>query len=213
MSAPGKPSVSGIVLAAGVSTRMGGAVPKQLLELEGEPLVRRVAKAALASRLAEVVVVLGHRAPSVADALAGLEVRTVVNPDFRQGQSTSVRAGLAAISSDARAVVVMPADQPLLSPALIDRLLDAFAASAGRIVLPVCRGRRGAPVLFDRSLFFELEKLEGDTGGRAVLPRYRQEVHELRVEDPLELADVDTEEDLRRLEARSQPRASGELSS
>ena len=193
-------TVSGIVLAAGASRRMDAGPPKQLRELSGEPLVRRVVKAALASRLGEVVVVLGHAAKEVAGALAGLEVPTVDNPDHRRGQSTSVRAGLAAIDPGAGAALFMPADQPLLSCRLIDRLIGTYRRDGGPIVVPTWEGRRGSPTLFDRSLFFELERLTGDTGGRSLLPRYRASIIEVPVDDPEELADVDTESDLRRLE-------------
>ncbi len=210
--------VSGIVLAAGTSSRLGGAapegsrrsnVPKQLLELGCRTLLRRVAEAALGSRLAEVVVVLGHASERVAGAVAGLEVKSFVNSDYPQGQSTSVRCGLARVARGARGALFLPADQPLVSSRLIDRLLDAYDSSRARlrrdapgpIVVPVSAGRRGAPVLFDRTFFAELKRLEGDAGGRLLLPRHRQRIVEVAVEDPLELEDVDTEADLRRLEA------------
>ncbi len=203
------PPVSGIVLAAGTSSRLASGVtpeggqrnlPKQLLELGGRPLLRRVAQAALGSRLSEVVVVLGHEARQVAAALDGLEVRTVVNPDYRRGQSASVRAGLAAAAPDARAALFLPADQPLVSSRLIDRLIAAWAGCEGAIAVPVRHGDRGAPVLFDRAYFAELAALEGDAGGRRLLPRHPAAIVEVEVDDPLELADVDTEEDLRLLE-------------
>ncbi len=191
---------SGVILAAGTSSRFAGASePKQLLELDGRPLLRRVAEAALGSRLAEVVAVLGHAADRVAGALSGLEVRTVENPDYRRGQSTSVRAGLASVAPAARAVLFLPADQPLVSSRLIDRLIETWEAGAG-IAVPVCAGERGAPVLFDRAFFAELAALEGDAGGRRLLPRHPDEIVEVEVEDPAELADVDTVDDLRRLE-------------
>lgn len=200
MSSAGEPSgVSGIVLAAGASSRFGGDRPKQLLEHDGESFLRRAAKTALAARLNEVLVILGHAADDVARALDGLDVRTLRNPDHRQGQSTSVRRGIAGIDAKSRAAIFIPADQPLLTSALIDRLVTTYLETGARIVVPTHGGKRGAPVLFDRRLFFELERLEGDTGGRAVLPRYESEIVEVPVGDPLELADIDREADLRRL--------------
>ncbi len=193
--------VAGIVLAAGTSSRLAGTVPKQLLEIGGRPLLRRAAQAALASRLAEVVVVLGHASRKVAAALEGLDVRTVENPDFRHGQSTSVRAGLAAVAPGAQAALFLPADQPWVTGRLIDRLIDEWAPVDGAIVVPTWQGRRGAPVLFDRALFGELAALEGDVGGRVLLHLHASRVVEVEVDDPLVLADVDTEEDLKRLEA------------
>ncbi len=195
----GNSGVTGVVLAAGTSSRLGQKIPKQLFELDGRPLLRWVAEAALGSRLSEVVVVLGHAAEGVAGALAGLGAATILNPDYRQGQSTSVRAGLTAVAADAGAALFMPADQPLVSSRLIDRLIDAHDAGA-EIVVPTHAGRRGAPVLFARGFFAELAELTGDAGGRKLLPRHRSRIVEVEVEDPLELADVDTEEDLRRLQ-------------
>ncbi len=205
--------VSGIVLAAGTSSRLAGEVPKQLLEIGGRTLLEGVASAALGSRLAEVVVVLGHAAERVAAAAGGLEVKIVVNPDFSRGQSTSVRAGLGQIDAGAHGALFMPADQPLLSSRLIDRLIDAHETELrrenpkaclrrdrGPIVVPTYRGRRGAPVLFDRAYFAELSGLEGDVGGRALFERYGSHIVEVTVDDPSELADVDTEADLHRLE-------------
>ena len=197
-------AISGVVLAAGTSSRFAAKVPKQLLELDGRPLVRWVATAALGSRLTEVVAVLGHQATRVGAALEGLAVKAVENPDYARGQSTSVRAGLAAVTPRARAALFVPADQPLLSSRLIDRLIDAYhdAARRGReapIVVPAHRGRRGAPVLFDRSYFAELAALEGDAGGRRLLPRHRSRILEVEVADALELEDTDTAADLARL--------------
>ncbi len=205
MTAPGS-GVSGIVLAAGTSSRLGAETPKLLLELDGRPLLRWVVEAALGSRLVEVIVVLGHAASEVADALDGLAVTTLLNPDYRHGQSTSVRAGLMRASPEARAALFIPADQPLLSNRLIDRLIDAYGAAGdagGPIVVPAHQGRRGAPVLFDRAYFAELAALTGDAGGRKLLPRHQTHIVEVAVDDPSQLADVDTLEDLRRLQQRS----------
>ncbi len=195
--------VAGIVLAAGTSTRLERPTPKQLLELGGEALVRRVVRAALASRLEEVIVVLGHAATEVARAVDDLDVQTVENPDYPLGQSTSVRAGLSRVAPECGAALFIPADQPLLSSDLIDRLLVTYRQSGGPIVVPTHSGQRGAPVLFDRSLFIELAQLIGDTGGRSLMTTYRNRIIEVPVDDPLELADVDTVSDLERLAAKA----------
>ncbi|MEM7352377.1 MAG: nucleotidyltransferase family protein, partial [Acidobacteriota bacterium] len=200
MTSPSEPlRVAGIVLAAGSSTRFAGDRPKQLLELKGEPFVRRVAQAALAADLHPVIVVLGHAAEDVSTTLHGLDVRQVVNPDYTQGQSTSVRAGLTQVTDGSHAAIFLPADQPLLSSTLIGRLVATYRRTGAPIVVPTHGSRRGAPVLFDHALFGELEQLKGDTGGRAVLPRYASELVEVEVDDPRELADVDNESDLQRL--------------
>jgi molybdenum cofactor cytidylyltransferase len=189
--------ISGVLLAAGESTRMGR--PKQLLPFEGEPLVRRVARQALASRLAELIVVVGHAADAVRQALTDLNVRIVENPRYPLGQSTSVIRGLEAVDPRADAALFLVADQPFLDAALIDRLIAAYEKTGGPIVLPVFQGRRGSPVLFDRSLFDELRQITGDEGGRQLLQRYPERIVCVELESDRPLFDVDTPEAYRRL--------------
>ncbi|MEM7480901.1 MAG: nucleotidyltransferase family protein [Acidobacteriota bacterium] len=183
--------MSGVLLAAGRSLRFGGSVPKQLFELEGEPLVRRAARTVLAADLAELVVVVGFRADEVRKAIADLDLRVVENLAWAEGQSTSVRAGLAAVAAGSRAALFLPVDQPRLTPGLIDSLIECYRRTGGPVVAPVHRGRRGAPVLFDRSLFGELRQIEGDEGGRQVLRRRPEPIVEVEVEDVEELQDLD----------------------
>ncbi len=188
--------IAGIILAAGQSSRFGA--PKQLHDFAGEPLVRRIARIALASRLAQVRVVIGPHSAAMRQALEGLALQIVENPFFAEGQSTSVRVGLEDL--DATAALFLPVDQPFLDPSLLHRLIAAHEHGSGRIIVPRSGSRRGAPVLFDRAFFPELRALEGDVGGRVLLRRHAAEIHEIEVENPLELTDIDTPEDLRRLE-------------
>lgn len=199
-------SVSGVLLAAGRSRRFGGSVPKQLALFHGEPLVRRAARTALAAGLAEVLAVTGWAGDEVAAALAGLPVRRVSNPAWAEGQSTSVRAGLAEVAPDTGAALFLPCDQPLLTAAVIDALIAAWRAGGGRIIVPVFRGRRGTPTLFDRALFAELAAVTGDEGGRQVIARRRGDLVEVELEEEAPLLDVDTAEALARLE-RAEPGA------
>lgn len=195
-------SVAGVVLAAGRSTRLPGARPKQLLDWRGEPLVRHVARQAQASQLTPVVVVVGHAAQEVQQALTGLGVEIVPNARFAEGQSVSVRAGLERLEQVAPAcgaAAFLPADLPHLEAGLIDRLIVTWEASGAPIVLPAYRGRRGAPVLFDRRLFAELATIAGDVGGRQLFPAYEREIVEVELDSATPLLDVDTEEDLERL--------------
>ena len=200
---PGKPrSVTGagyrgVVLAAGGSRRFGGPLAKQLVEIDGEPAVRRAARVALAARLERVAVVTGHAAGEVRRALAGLEVALVHNPAWREGQSGSVRAGLAAVAAEAAAVVFVACDQPFLTTATIDRLIARHAEGGAAIVAPSWRGRRGAPVLIDRALFPEIDGITGDAGARQLFARHP--VAEVAVEDEAPLLDFDSPGDLRRL--------------
>jgi len=194
--------VSGVVLAAGPSKRFDGDLPKQLMELEGETLVRRVARRALESNLIDVIVVVGYRGREIKAALGVLPLQVVVNPDFDQGQSTSVRVGLAEVRPNATAVMFLPADQPLLTRKVIDRLIAAHDKTGAPIVVPVFEGRRGAPVLFDSTLFPELAHLSGDTGGRQLFPRYPDKILEVPLTSREPLLDIDTAEDWERLQKK-----------
>src|SRR5262249_32793382 len=135
--------IAGIVLAAGRSTRMGG--PNKLLaEIKGKPLVRIAAEQALASRAHPVIVVTGHQRERVEEALKGLRVKFVHNPDFADGLSTSLKAGLAAVPAEADAAIVCLGDMPQVTSAMIDRLIGAFDPARGAlIVVPTIAGKRG----------------------------------------------------------------------
>src|SRR5215204_2493289 len=113
--------ISGVILAAGRSSRLGR--PKQLLDLFGEPLLRRVVRNAVASELKEVVLVLGHQAKEVQSAVGEWGQRVVVNPDYAEGQSTSLRVGLGAIDPLSEAVVFLLGDQPQVGPDIVDALI------------------------------------------------------------------------------------------
>ncbi|WP_439575227.1 NTP transferase domain-containing protein [Phreatobacter sp.] len=190
------PRLAGLVLAAGRSTRMGG--PNKLTAtLDGLPLVRHAAEAALKGGLAEVVVVTGHQAERIAATLDGLAVRLVHNPDFAEGLSTSLKAGIAALGDDVDGCVVLLGDMPRVGAELVRRLADAFDPGAGRhIVVPVADGRRGNPVLWGRRFFGELMKVAGDQGGRAVLAEAPEAVAEVPVEGDAVHLDLDTPEAL-----------------
>jgi molybdenum cofactor cytidylyltransferase len=187
-----KPPISGILLAAGSARRMGTS--KVLLPWHGRPLVRHLAGVALASQLSELVVVVGHRAGDAGEALQDLPVRVVHNPAYADGQSTSLRAGLAAVSPDAAAAVVLLADQPLVTTQIVDALLAAFWNTSARIVAACAAGRRGNPVLFTRDLFPDLLAISGDEGARRVILTHRDRLHCVEVDEAV-FADVDTPEE------------------
>jgi molybdenum cofactor cytidylyltransferase len=159
--------ISVLLLAAGSSRRMGQ--PKLLLELGGRPLVRRAVEQAQAAGVDEVIVVVGPNRSEIERALEGATVRLVDNPDHLTGMASSLRAGLRALGPDVEAIVVLLGDQPFQGSEVIPRLIEAFRSSGKPIVAPLYAGRRGNPVLFDRSVFPELERQTGDQGGREVI--------------------------------------------
>ncbi|MFG1361096.1 NTP transferase domain-containing protein [Xanthobacter pseudotagetidis] len=183
-----------VVLAAGRSTRMGGA-NKLLEEVDGVPVIRRVVQAALGSRARPVIVVTGHERERIERALSGLSVTLVHNGDYASGMASSLRAGIAAVPAEAAGALVVLGDMPLVAPALIDRLIAAHAGDAGRlIVVPVADGARGHPVLWSRRYFSDLSGLDGDTGARQVLAANAAAVVEVEAEGAGAFLDVDTPE-------------------
>jgi molybdenum cofactor cytidylyltransferase len=189
--------VAALVLAAGASSRMGR--PKQLLDWGGQPLVRVTAEVALAAKLNPLLVVVGGAQAHVAEALAGLPLRIIANPDYTAGQSTSLHAGITALGQDADAVVVLLGDQPFVTAAIVERLVAEWHASGALIVAPTYASQRGNPVLFARAVFPELLTVQGDQGARAVLTADRARVRLVAFDDPRPLADIDTPEDYERL--------------
>jgi molybdenum cofactor cytidylyltransferase len=170
---------------------MGG--PNKLLaRFEGQPLIRRIVERALASKADPVIVVTGDRAKGVADALAGLDVRFAHNPDFPAGLATSLKTGLAAVPETASGALVLLADMPGVTTAIIDRLIDVFhARPSPAIVLPTFAGKRGNPVLWARAFFPELMTVTGDTGARHILSLHEDAVERVEIGEAAGL-DVDT---------------------
>ncbi len=184
-----------LVLAAGQSRRMGQD-NKLLALFDGEPLVRRSVRVALASKASPVIVVTGHMEDDIRRALEGLEVIFAHNPDFADGLSSSLKRGLGEVPAGAAGVLVMLADMPGIDAAALDKLLAAFDPAAGQgIVLPTASGKRGNPVIWAREYFTDLQSLSGDTGARHLLADHDAAVHRVEIGQDV-LIDVDTPEAL-----------------
>ncbi|TPN92471.1 molybdopterin-binding/glycosyltransferase family 2 protein [Mesorhizobium sp. B1-1-5] len=184
-----------VLLAAGRSSRMGG--PNKLLALfDGEPLVRRTASRALASKAAATVVVTGHQRQRVRSALSGLGVRVADNPDFADGLASSLKAGIAKVAPDAAGAMIVLGDMPGVSSKDLDSLIDAFRSSDGRSVVRAShQGKQGNPVLLPRSLFAAVAQLEGDTGARHLVEAEGLDVIDVEIGQGASI-DVDTREAL-----------------
>lgn len=187
--------IAGVIMAAGGASRFGRL--KQLLQWKGQPLVRHTAHAALASGLSPVVVVVGAESELVAQAVAGLPLRVVHNPEWQQGQSTSMQSGLQALPSMCGGAIFMLADQPNVPAGLIQALVEAHSQSLAPIVAPLVDGQRGNPVLFDSITFRDLMGIRGDVGGRQLFARYPLQY--VPWHDRMVLRDLDTPEDYTRL--------------
>ncbi|WP_180326734.1 aminotransferase class V-fold PLP-dependent enzyme [Raoultibacter phocaeensis] len=159
-----------VVLAAGASSRMGDQ--KLLLELGGKSLVRRAALTALAARFEHVCVVVGSDKVRIAEEVADLPVCIIENDAWDRGQATSVRAGIQSMQG-LDAAIVMVADQPFVTPKHLRALADAYRVGDAALFASAHAGKRGNPVLFDASVFGDLEALEGDQGARQLFGRYR----------------------------------------
>jgi CTP:molybdopterin cytidylyltransferase MocA len=186
-----------VILAAGASTRMGA--PKQLLELEGRPLVVRAAEAALGSAGWPVVVVLGANAEKIRPCLARLPVLIAENPTWAEGMASSIRAGIGTLRQFSRALdgaVVALCDQAAFGPQTIARLVSAQRASGRSIVAARYAGKNGAPALFLREHFAALSALTGDAGARALLNGPSEQV--VAVDLPELAFDLDTPGDYER---------------
>jgi len=194
--APRAPDIACIILAAGQSRRMG-TVNKLLASIDGKPMVRWAAEAALASSASPVYVVLGHEAGAVRAALEDLpgdkQVTFIDNPDYAQGIAGSVKRGIAAVPKSADGAIVCLGDMPRVSSALIDRLIAAYNPVEGRaLCIPTWRGKRGNPVLIGKRFFAEMQALTGDVGARPLISQYPELTCEVEMEDDAALVDIDT---------------------
>ena len=186
--------IVGVLLAAGGATRFGSQ--KLIAPYRGEPLVRHAARL-LRAVADEVVAVIGNDADAVRDALAGANVRIVENADWRDGMSTSLRAGVHAVPANAEAVIVALGDQPEMDPAVARALVEQWRASGLPIITARYRGVRSPPVLIARDVFGEIEMLVGDSGAKPLMDRMPGRVGFVDVDTPIPF-DIDRPADLDR---------------
>jgi CTP:molybdopterin cytidylyltransferase MocA len=194
-----KTGVSAILLAAGAGSRFGGR--KLLAPYRGRPLIEAALSNLADAPVDETVVVVGSDAEELREACGVYDgVGIVENPDWAEGMSTSVRAGLRALGPEARAAIVLLADQPLVGAGAVGRLIEALEGGA-RVAVATYGGRPRNPVLFSREVWpLLMAELSGDEGARPFLRRHTQMVVRVPCDGVGDPTDVDTAEDLRRLE-------------
>jgi len=196
---------AGIILAAGMSRRFGR--PKQLLKLNHKHMLEWVLDAALASRLAKVVLVLGHEHEKILQALGVKSnlprLQIVINRRYQEGQSRSLQAGLKMIHKAYCSAMFLLGDQPWVQSSTIDDLLASFWDSDKCICVSVHRGKRGNPTLFSRAMYCRLMAINGDFGARNIIRENSGQILFVEVDDPAEFADIDSPEDIVKIQLES----------
>jgi molybdenum cofactor cytidylyltransferase len=195
--------ISAIVLAAGLSRRMGR--PKLLLELGGRPVIRHVVERVIAAGIRHVLVVTGPDNDALARGLAGLDVRFAVNPTPESGQGSSVGVGVRALPPGTDAVLIALGDQPGVPAEVIPALIEALKQPGTTIAAPKYADGLGNPVLFAAAVFPEMLALGGDRGARAVIERDPSRLAIVDIDFPMP-RDIDTPEDYESLSAPENPR-------
>ncbi|MCP4722292.1 MAG: nucleotidyltransferase family protein [Desulfobacteraceae bacterium] len=191
--------LAGIILAAGMGTRMGAT--KQLLPLGGRPVLEKVIQNGLAAHLDPLILVLGYEANKIMDRLFLSQARVVINPRYKTGMSSSIKAGLAAIGPLCDGAMFLLGDQPLVDQSILKKLIQSYTNQAHTnrphqtIVIPTFRGRQGNPVIFGRHFFPELNRLTGDIGGRVLFKTHPEKIIQVSVETNAICFDLDTPED------------------
>jgi molybdenum cofactor cytidylyltransferase len=198
--------VGAIILAAGQSTRFGEGPEgtKLAAKLDGKPLIRHVADAALASCARPVCLVTGYAAEKILSILAGMDLNFVHNDAYAAGLSSSLKIGIAALPPDVRGAVILLADMPLVTSEVIGQLIACFEAAPiePEAVVPVRDGRHGNPVLIGRGLFPEIAKLGGDRGAGGLLKQAGRHILECPIDNAAIEIDVDTRAALNGLKDR-----------
>lgn len=189
--------ISAILLAAGESSRMGRL--KVVLPLGDTTVIRRAIRNLFDAKVEEVVVVLGHRASEIKKHIRDFPVRIVINRRYREGMLTSIWAGIAAADPNAEGLLLALADQPMVEPRIIRKVISAFRTSPARVVLPEYEGRTGHPIALDPSLRPQIMKLDVKHGLRALTHSPELPALRVPVNSPWVRFDLDTPEDYRKL--------------
>ena len=198
---PKKPT-AGIILAAGMSERFKDG-PKQLLRLKGGYMIEYVIRASLDSKLDRIFLVIGHHHKKILKAFAenikyfkNDRLEIIINRQYRQGMSSSIRSGLASTGNKFGSVMFLLGDQPMVDSILIDLMLKRFYKSDKNICFPVYKGKRGNPTIFSRKHFNLLQKVKGDLGGRDIILANPNDILKIDTDSPACVYNINTMDDL-----------------
>lgn len=191
---PATVKIPGILLSAGLSTRMGE--PKQLLPFGNNTMIETIIDNMLESKLDEVIVVIGHESEKVREKIQDKPVKVAFNPNYQQGMLTSAQCGVQVLPDRADAFALMLVDQPFITSDLIDRVVDAYNNSNKGIALPSYNYRRGHPAIFSRCYATDILTLDAESGGiRSLFKTNADDIHYVIVDTNHVLRDIDYRKD------------------
>ncbi len=198
--------ISAILLAAGESSRMEGAF-KPLLKWSTRTVIGGCVDNLRNSHVGEIIVVLGHRESEIRATLAGSGVEYAINVDYKLGMLSSIKTGFAQLSSQPTAVLIALVDQPMVTGDIINTLIDAWENNDKKIVVPVCQGKHGHPIILSRELQEEIMVLDDDSpeGLRTLIDAHRDEILEVPIASTSVIEDIDRPEDYQRLSQKVEP--------
>lgn len=186
--------VSAIILAAGSSRRMGQ--PKALLDIGGKTFLQHIVDVLNSARVLDIVIVLGSEVDDLKKHLGWFGGKVVLNERWQEGQLSSLVVGLDGLDSeDVLGAMICPIDHPVITQSLVVDLLQEFWTSKKKIIIPTFRGKRGHPVIFERSLFDEIRTAPMDVGARAVVHHHADDIAEVSSEEEGVIVNIDTPED------------------
>jgi molybdenum cofactor cytidylyltransferase len=192
--------IGAVVLAAGASYRMGS--PKALLRIGGNTFVQHIVDVLHSAGVHDVVIVLGAEAELIQQTLYWFDGKVIVNENWKQGQLTSIIAGLSVLNQTFPGLLICPVDHPLITKSLIIDLVGAFQKSGKKIVVPVNEGRRGHPVIFSSDLFGELRNASLEVGARQLIRSHPDDVHELVTNEVGVVLNIDTPDEYQKVMLR-----------
>lgn len=185
--------LAAVILSGGASRRMGS--PKALLSYQGRPFLEHLLDVSRHAKIGVRRVVLGADAEPISKEIQLAPEEIVINSDWEKGQLSSIHAALRSLPAQTDGIILFLIDHPLISAALVEELIASFYDSGKPIVLPVCDGRRGHPVIFSSALYEELLNASAETGARSVVWAHAGEIQAVRTNEEgciLNLNDPDT---------------------